>query len=217
MLIDSLPLSANHAEANILPVRCPERPSKLDLDISLRAWWLSFISLCLPLHVHLLFKFFPEWHFQSLSNHSCTSTIPASPLSPLSFLSFSFFLVHLALFQWPCSHAAGLYLVRPMIKSAGLTSASDRPIHPTDTPLPPHMGRLNNLCTISNMKEDLLTLAPFPIVGLLRKTHCSKPRLFALGLCACRHQTLFPTLPYWSLPALVIFKYHRQESGEGPL
>ena len=60
--------------------------------------------------------------------------------------------------QWPRSEAAGLNLVQLMIKSAGLTSASDRPIHPTDTPPLPHAGRLNNLCRISNMKKDLLTL-----------------------------------------------------------
>lgn len=59
---------------------------------------------------------------------------------------------------WPQTQAVGLYLVQPMIKSAGLTSASDRPIHRTDTPPLPHTGRMNNLCTISNMKEDLLTL-----------------------------------------------------------
>lgn len=99
------------------------------------------------------------------------------PVCPsVSTLSFSVFSIYgglvlastwLFFLRWPCSQAAGLYLVQPMIKSAGLTSASDRPIHPTDTPPPPHMGRLNNLCTISNMKEDLLTLqsppAPFPI------------------------------------------------------
>lgn len=52
-----------------------------------------------------------------------------------------------------------------MIKSAGLTSPSDRAIHPTDTPPQPHTGRLNNLCTILNMKEDLTLQsppAPFP-------------------------------------------------------
>lgn len=129
--------------------------------------------------------FFPEPHFQSptLSNHSSTSTLPACPLChSLCLLSFIFYfsprspsLFPLSFCRPPgtfsfggrASRAVGLYLVWPMIKSAGLTSASDRPIHPTDTPPPPHTGRLNNLCTISNMKEDLLTLqsppAPFPI------------------------------------------------------
>lgn len=77
-----------------------------------------------------------------------------------------------------------------MIKSAGLTSASDRPIHPTDTPPPPHTGRLNNLCTISNMKEDLLT-TPKPastlcnLSGLLRWRYRLKAGLFEAG-CGCK-------------------------------
>lgn len=95
-----------------------------------------------------------EPHFQCLavSNTSSTSVLCACPFglsllfsciffssSPPSLVStlivpstWNFFL------WWPCSQAAGLYLVRPMIKSAGLTSAWDRPIHPTDTPPPPH-------------------------------------------------------------------------------
>lgn len=89
---------------------------------------------------------------------------------------------------WPCSQAVGLYLVRPMIKSAGLTSASDRPIHPTDTPPPPHTGRLNNLCTISNMKEDLLTLqsppAPFPISLDCGDGYTASNRV-CLHVCVC--------------------------------
>lgn len=95
---------------------------------------------------------------------------------------------------WPRIQAVGLYLVRPMIKSAGLTSASDRPIHPTDTPPPPHTGRLNNLCTISNMKEDLLTLqsppAPFSISLDCWDGYTASNRICLLGyvcvwVCAC--------------------------------
>lgn len=100
----------------------------------------------------------PEWAFQSPSNRSFNSHSFQTP----GVSSCLFFFLN-----WPRSQAGALYLVQLMIKSAGLTSASDRPIHPTDTPPPPHTGRLNNLCTILNMKEDLLTLqsppAPFAI------------------------------------------------------
>lgn len=121
------------------------------------------LFLIFPLHLHyLLVHFaFPPLCLVSLISPLFTLSAFASTLILSSTWHFFFFL------WWPRSQAVGLYLVRPMIKSAGLTSASDRPIHPTDTPPPPHTGRLNNLCTISNMKEDLLTLqsppAPFPI------------------------------------------------------
>lgn len=80
---------------------------------------------------------------------TCLSTWPSPAffLPPASVTLCGCFhshsLVHLALLFFrrrPRSQAAGLYLVRPMIKSAGLTSASDRPIHPTDTPPLPHGG-----------------------------------------------------------------------------
>lgn len=88
-----------------------------------------------------------------------------------------------------------------MIKSAGLTSSLDRPIHSTDTPSPPHTGRLNNLCTISNMKEELLTLqsppAPFPIsLDCWEGYTASNCDCLQQGVrvCVCRHQTFFPAL-----------------------
>lgn len=118
---------------------------------------------------------------------------------PLIFLVFtlcgcfqSHSLVHLALFPLVavCSQAAGLYLVWAMIKSAGLTSASDRPIHPRDTPPPPHTRRLNNLCIISNMKEDLLTLqsppAPFSISPDCWDGYTASNRICLL-VCVCVH------------------------------
>lgn len=138
--------------AQVTSLTAPTCPS-LELFLP-HLYFQSFLTI--PLHLHYL-----------LVHSVCPS---------ISILSFSIFSIYgglllsstwILFLQWPCSQAAGLYLVQPMIKSAGLTSASDRPIHPTDTPPPPHMGRLNNLCTISNMKEDLLTLqsppAPFPI------------------------------------------------------
>lgn len=140
----------------------------------------------------------PEWAFQSPSNRSFNSHSFQTP--GVSSAVFFFFL------NWPRSQAGALYLVQLMIKSAGLTSASDRPIHPTDTPPPPHTGRLNNLCTISNMKEDLLTPKPASTLcnlsGLLRWRYRLKAGLFEAG-CGCRH----PTLSCWSLAVQVTFKF----------
>lgn len=120
---------------------------------------ISHLFLINPLHLHYLLgplgsspSVPPSFHFLSVALQRAALDWPDHPRDDFFFLFF----------QWPCSQAGGLYLVRRMIKSAGLTSASDRPIHPTDTPPPPHTGWLNNLCTISNMKEDLLTLRSPP-------------------------------------------------------
>lgn len=116
----------------------------------------SLISPSPPCSSFFYHHFFPEWCFQLFSNHSTTSR--AFKLwGSQSHILVDFLVVLLSdwwsIFGWL------------MIKSAGLTSPSDRAIHPTDTPPQPHTGRLNNLCTILNMKEDLTLQsppAPFP-------------------------------------------------------
>lgn len=138
------------------------------------AWPLSIFTISLyaflSLHLPLLLSIPLGLHYPLV----CYAFPSLSPLFLLSLPSYTVVVSTLPFLStwhfflwWPCSQAVGLYLVWPMIKSAGLTSALDRPIHPTDTQPPPHTGRLNNLCTISNMKEDLLTLqsppVPFPI------------------------------------------------------
>lgn len=150
---------------------------------------------CMPIFYH---HFFRERYFQLFSNHSTTSRV-FKVWGSHSHILLDFLVVLLSgwwsIFGWL------------MIKSAGLTSPSDRAIHPTDTPPQSHTGRLNNLCTILNMKEDLtLQSPPAPFPFSLDRWDGQTVIVCSRAVCTC--QSSHWNLSFWRLAVVVTFKFH---------
>lgn len=108
-------------------------------------------------------------------------------------------------FLWPLStddgHAVGLFLVGLMTKSAGQTPASDRPIHSIDSSLPPHAARVNYLCAILSMRDDLW----------YRKAHQQSFHLLPQAM----KQTMFVDVQKFLTTSLANFQFPAPETWGG--